>query len=114
MNNLTSPNRIGFKVKSRTSDHQFTLKSIIDNYKQKHKKFFAAFIDLRKAFDSIWRVGLFYKLLNQNVAKEIYRIIHSMYTDTRYIIKFLIGLSSPFLSERGVKQGDVLSEDFAF
>lgn len=51
--NLISPNQIGFKEKSRTSDHLFTLKSIIDNYKQKHKKVFAAFIDLRKAFDSL-------------------------------------------------------------
>jgi hypothetical protein len=32
-----------------------------------------------------------------------------MYTDTRYRIKFLNGLSSPFLSERGVKQVNVLS-----
>ena len=32
-----------------------------------------------------------------------------MYTDTTCRIKFSHGLSSPFLSERGVKQGDVLS-----
>jgi hypothetical protein len=44
--------QIGFKEKSRTADHIFTLKSIIDNYKTKKNKVFAAFIDLRKAFDS--------------------------------------------------------------
>jgi hypothetical protein len=32
VNYLISPNQIGFKKKSHTSDHLFTLKSIIDNY----------------------------------------------------------------------------------
>jgi hypothetical protein len=33
--NLISKNQIGFKEKSRTVDHIFTLKTIIDEYKQK-------------------------------------------------------------------------------
>ena len=36
--NLISKNQIGFKEKSRTADHIFTLKTIIDQYKQKSKK----------------------------------------------------------------------------
>ena len=109
INNLISKNQIGFKEKSRTSDHIFTLKTITDHYKQKGKKVFSAFIDLKKAFDTVWRLGLFYKLLKYNVPKRIFNIIHSMYTDTTCKIKFSNGLSNPFLSERGVKQGDVLS-----
>ena len=35
-----------------------------------------------------------------------------MYTDTQYRFKFNNGISSPFISERGVKQGDVLSPLF--
>lgn len=108
-NNLIRTNQIGFKENTRTSDHLFTLQSIIQNYKQKHKKVFAAFIDLKKAFDTVWRVGLFYKLLKQNVPKKIFNIIHSMYDNTNCKIKFFNGLSKPFKSERGVKQGDVLS-----
>ena len=34
--------------KGRTADHLFLLNSIIDSYKQKKKKVYAAFIDLRK------------------------------------------------------------------
>jgi hypothetical protein len=60
---LISENQIGFKKKSRTSDHLFTIKSISEHYKNKKQKVYASFIDLRKAFDTIWRVGLFYKLL---------------------------------------------------
>jgi len=107
--NLISKNQIGFKEKSCTADHIFTLKTIIDQYKQKSKKVFTAFIDLKKAFDTIWRLALFYKLLKDNIPHRIFNIIHSMYTDTICRIKFSNGLSAPFSSERGVKQGDVLS-----
>ena len=58
--NFISENPIGFKEKSRTSDHIFTLKYIIEH--KKNKKF-AAFVDLRKAFDTVWRNELFYNLL---------------------------------------------------
>lgn len=61
---LISENQIGFKENCRTSDHLFSIKTIIDHYKS--KKVYAAFIDLRKAFDTVWREGLFYKLLNSN------------------------------------------------
>lgn len=61
---LISENQIGFKENCRTSDHLFSIKTIIDRYKS--KKVYAAFIDLRKAFDTVWREGLFYKLLNSN------------------------------------------------
>jgi hypothetical protein len=60
---LISENQIGFKEKPRTADHIFTLKSIIDIYKTKTNKVFASFIDLRKAFDTVWREGLLCLLL---------------------------------------------------
>ena len=41
--------------------------------------------------------------------REVFNIIHSMYSDTKSQIKFNEGLSKPFRSTRGVKQGDMLS-----
>ena len=108
-NKLITRNQIGFKPKSRTADHIFTLKSLIDHYKSKKKKVFAAFIDLRKAFDTVWREGLFYILLKHKIPYKIFNIIYSMYQDTRCRIKFQNGLSQFFPSTCGVKQGDVLS-----
>ena len=79
---LISENQIGLKAKNRTADHLFSLKTIIDQYKIKQKKVFAAFIDLRKNFDTIWRVGLFYKLLKSHMPKKLFNIILSMYANT--------------------------------
>ena len=104
---LISENQIGFKENSRTADHIFSIKTIIDQYKMKKRKVFAGFIDLRKAFDTIWRIGLFYKLLQSKTPKKIFNIIFSMYHNTSNRIKFQSGLSKTFESECGVKQGDV-------
>ena len=94
VNQLISKNQIGFKEKCRTSDHIFTLKSIVENKKRTRKKVFAAFIDLRKAFDTVWRMGLFFKILENKFPPLISKIIMSMYTDTSYRIKFETGLST--------------------
>ena len=93
---LISDNQIGFKSNCRTADHLFTIKSIIDNHKLKKKKLFAGFIDLRKAFDTIWRVGLFCKMLKSNIPKCILNILFSMYENTTTKIKFDQGLGGEF------------------
>ena len=108
-NNIISENQIGFKEKCRTADHIFTLKSITDIYKKKKKKVYAAFIDLKKAFDTIWRTGLFYILLQKRVPPKLLRIIYSMYQNTNCRVKYSNGTSKVFPSSCGVKQGDVLS-----
>ena len=109
LNKIIHENQIGFKEDSRTTDHIFTLKSIIENYKSQKKKIFAPFIDLRKTFDTVWHKGLFYVLLKHNFPHKIFKMIHSMYQDTHCKIKFKTGISRDFVSTCGVKQGDVLS-----
>ena len=108
-NKLICENQIGFQEKSRTTDHIFTIKTIVDTYKINKKKVFAAFIDLRKDFDTIWREGLFYKLCKNDFPPKIFKIIHSMYQDPCCRIKFKQGLSRNFVSKCGVKQGVVLN-----
>ena len=107
--NLISENQIGFRGQSRTSDHIFTLKSIIENFKTQKKKVYAAFIDLRKTFDTVWREGLFYKMLIAGISTKVFQITYSMYQDTKRRIKFSNGVSNEFSSTCGVKRRDVSS-----
>ena len=61
--NLISRNHIGFKKGSRTADHLLTLKSIVKKYVTLGKeKLYVCFIDFKKAFDSVWHIGLFGEL----------------------------------------------------
>ena len=90
--------------KNQTADHIFTLKSIIDSYKSKKKKVFACFIDLKKAFATVWRKGLFYILLEKKIPPNFVHVINSLYEETKIRVFFFDGLSKPFLSARGVLQ----------
>ena len=58
--NLLSDNQIGFRKGKRTSDHIFILKTLVAKFLRKHRcKLFVAFIDFKKAYDSINRDHLF-------------------------------------------------------
>ena len=57
--------QIGFLEGCRTTDHIFSLKTLINKYtleKKRNNKLYACFIDFKKAYDCIWHDGLFSKL----------------------------------------------------
>ena len=108
--NVLSKSQIGFLPKHRTADHIYTLHTLIDKYVNQNKtKIFACFIDFQKAFDSIWHIGLFYKLLESGVGGKTYDIVKSMYTGNKCGIKIGNQRTDFFIQERGVRQGCNLS-----
>ena len=52
------------------------------------KKIFACFVDFNKAFDTVWRKGLLYKLAGHGVGEKFFHVIKSMYKKTNSCIKF--------------------------
>ena len=108
-NDIIGDYQIGFKKGSRPADHLFLLKGITDHYSQKRKKVYACFIDYRKAYDNVWREGLYYKLLKSGISPGIVKIIRSMNINTQQGLKINGTISNLFHSYRGVRQGCVLS-----
>ena len=108
--NLLSPFQSGFRKNFRTSDNVFVLKTlIVQQISKPAGKLYACFVDFRKAFDSVWRNGLFYKLLSSGIGGNFFKIIKSMYSNVRYCVKTPNGLSPYFQSSCGVRQGCNLS-----
>ena len=52
----------GFRKGYSTLDNIYVFKKIIDLFRFKKNKLFCCFVDYKKAFDSIWREALWYKL----------------------------------------------------
>ena len=106
-----SRNQGSGKKGARTSDHLLVLKFLLDKYvKGAKKKLFACFFDLRKAFDSVNRVKLFYNLLTEyKIGGKFLGVLQSIYTDNLMYVKVGGGLVPPFKTTKGVKQGCVLS-----
>ena len=109
-NNLISKKQIGFMKGSRTSDHIFLLQTIIAKVVKKNKsKLYAAFIDFKKAYDTVDRNRLFERLKSLGISGFFFRNIMSMYEKTRYSIKLKNGFLDPIDSNLGLKQGCPLS-----
>lgn len=114
MHNIICPEQIGFSKGSRTSDHMFVLKTLIDKYTQQGSKhLYTCFVDFRKAFDTVWHIGLLYKLRNSGVSDLFYNVIKNMYENTLLSVKVNnIYLTDNFQSFVGVRQGDNLRTHF--
>ena len=66
---------------------------------------FACFVDFRKAYYSVWREGLFFKLINYGCSRKVVTILlMNMYSSVKSAVKLEQGVTPFFQSHIGVKQ----------
>ena len=108
--NLFANQQFGFRGNHRTSDSIFILKTLITKYIYGEKgRIFSCFVDLRRAFDSLWQNGLLYKLKVNNTGQKFHKVIRDMYRSSYSAVKIDNEYTDFFELNRGVKQGDSLS-----
>ena len=108
-NNTIDKHQIGFTEKSQTIDHMLVIKTLADKYKHEGKKLFLGFVDFRKAYDTVWRDGLFFKLLSNGINGRFFKVVKSMYGDSEMGVKVGDKRTAFFGNNIGVKQGEVMS-----
>ena len=104
--------QLGFKKGAQTNDHILTLKTLIDKYNKKQKiRLFTCFVDLKKAFDTVSRDLLLYKLVKLNIRGQFFAVIEDIYNHSLSKIKINSLLSGDIRMDRGTEQGHPLSPD---
>lgn len=78
-------------------------------HKKPNSTLYIAFVDLKKAFDKVWREGLWKALERKGLGGKFLRIVKGLYQDHRKRIKIGNRLSDWIKCDRGVRQGCVLS-----
>lgn len=107
---LLSPNQFAFRKNFRTTDAGFTLRSLVTHRKiAGNLPLYACFVDFSKAYDSVNRVALAYKLGTFGIKGPMLKLFMNMYNESRYILKSGGEFSFPIDSTVGVKQGCSLS-----
>ena len=101
-------NQIGFRKRYSTLGNLFILHSLFNILKNKKKKLYCAFVDFAKAFDTVWRDGLWHKLLLNNMNGNMFNVIVNMYKDTKSRIVYKIFMSEFSPCSNGVRQGENL------
>ena len=107
--NILSMCQIGFRKLFRTADHIYVLKTVINMKILKGEKLYAAFIDFRKAYDTVNRQKLLDSLYNIGVGSKYAENIKAIYSKVQYSIKVKGKVMDPITSNLGLKQGCPLS-----
>ena len=108
-NDLLVNEQNGFRASRSCMDHIFVLVTVIRNRKEMGKDTFLAFIDYKKAFDSVDRNCLLYKLAKIGINGKMYQAIYSLYSNPRSRVVLNDHATEYFDCPIGVKQGDCLS-----
>ena len=104
-------NQLGFTKGAQTYDHILTMQTIASKYKKYHKPVYAIFVDFKKAFDSVCRQALLYKMAKIGITGKFYNVLKNMYSNSYAYIKLAGHLSHKFQTLKGTEQGHPLSPD---
>jgi len=98
----------GFRPGRGTEDQLFVLTEIIRD-RGSQQTTYAAFIDMKKAYDTVWRDGLWKRLWDEGVRGKLWRVIKNMYSVVQSAV--LVGEEQTewFDLSTGVRQGCVMS-----
>ena len=99
----------GFRAGRGAVDNIFVLNHVLERAKARHKAVYAAFIDFRKAYDSVNRSLLWSALQGMGIHGSMLATLQSMYAAVGMQVRVNGSLGELFAAETGVKQGDPLS-----
>ena len=99
-------NKAGFCKGNMTIDHILTLCTIVEKYGVLHQPVYGAFIDFRKAFDSVWRDALMLKLARMGINTTLRKTIKEYYSNRNARLKVGEHLTDEFGVDTGVIQGE--------
>ena len=99
----------GFRINRSCMDNVYTLNEIVQGRLREDTKTYAFFLDIQKAYDSVWHDGLWYKLWDMGVKGRMWRVIKKMYESSKSAVLLEGEKSDTFTIEQGVAQGCSLS-----
>ena len=97
----------GFRPGRGCAEQLYTLISVLTN--RVGETTYCCFIDLRKAYDRVWRKGLWNRVWREGVRGKMWRVLRNLYSGTQNCV-IVGGEKTDFFEvEEGVRQGCVLS-----
>ena len=98
-----------FRQGYSTTENLFILKCLINLMQASKKKLYCCFMDFKQVFDTVWRAGLWKKLIQENITGKCFQLIFNMYKGIKSQISTNEGSTAFFDCNIGVRQGENLS-----
>ena len=106
---MEDPFQNDFKHGARATDNAFLLNGLIDISSARKIPLYVCYIDFKSAFDKVTRTALIIKLFMRGDSGKYFKIIKSMFDNSKSRVKYNSSLSDIFENLRGVLQGGVIS-----
>ncbi|KAK4698258.1 hypothetical protein P7C70_g8023, partial [Phenoliferia sp. Uapishka_3] len=107
--NVLPDNQGGFRPGYRTEANILTLDHILAQARRAGKDVYVAFVDLKKAFDTVSRGLLWQKLRLLGCSGKVFDLIRTLYSGLHTMVRLGSFTGDIFKGEVGVAQGDPLS-----
>jgi hypothetical protein len=107
--NLIFPNQAGFRKRQCTTDHLVNLNFDIKRSFKEKQSTVAVFLDIDKAYDSVWVIGLLYKLSKIGIHGTCLAWLFSFLRNRSICIRLDSHSSAFKLLKNGVPQAAVIS-----
>ena len=108
-NNIVVDEQNCFRRNRSCLEHIYALYSVINKRKLQKQSTYVCFVDAKKAFDTVQRDCLWYKLISLGVKGKILNAVQSLYTEVQCVVKVNDYLTPTIDVSQGVKQGCKLS-----
>ncbi len=107
--NFIRPEQFGFRNKEECISLFVSIRDICQRRKFANKPTYIAFLDLKKAYDSVPIFNILTKLYNLGIRGKCFEFLSNLYLTSKARARLLDMLSNEFPINRGVRQGCPLS-----
>jgi len=107
---IIGDHQCGFRRNRSTSDYIFCIRQILEKKWEYNEEVHQLFIDVKKAYDSVRREVLYYRILIEfGIPRKLVRLIKMSLTETYSRVRVGKYVSDRFPIRNGLKQGDALT-----
>jgi retron-type reverse transcriptase len=108
-NDVLPDTQAGFRAHHSTTQQAMKVVELIAEGFNNREATGAIFLDVSKAFDTVWHKGLLYKMLKHRISLPMTQLIQSFLRDRSFRVKLATQRSTPRKINAGVPQGSILS-----
>ena len=101
--------QFGFQEGVGCTEASFTVLETINQMLECSSKVFSCFLDVRKAFDTVWIDGILYKLFSElGIGGRMWKVMKYLYTNIKAQVLYAGSLSRKINVSQGTGQGRIL------
>ena len=91
-----SKQQYGFMPGKGTNDAMFSLRMLMDKYREGQRELHCVFVDLEKAYDRVPREELWYCMIKSGIAEKYVRLVQEMYEESETVVRYAIRTTESF------------------